>query len=155
MAVRYIPQFIETDLGFYKDILDRREAEYEQAFAMPLEMEDMYANVPTVIDDIETKNEVLNDFKSRVEDIVYKKYSGDYAAARRDIAREVMKEKQNPFFKIAPERYRLAEEERKIKEQLGIDYIPGRSVLDVPIRDENGIGLLRISFSISFGIEHN
>ena len=138
MAVRYIPQFIETDLGFYKDILDRREAEYEQAFAMPLEIEDMYANVPTVIDDIETKNEVLNDFKSRVEDIVYKKYSGDYAAARRDIAREVMKEKQNPFFKIAPERYRLAEEERKIKEQLGIDYIPGRSVLDVPIRDENG-----------------
>ncbi len=138
MAVRYIPQFIETDLGFYKDILDRREAEYEQAFAMPLEMEDMYANVPTVIDDIETKNEVLNDFKSRVEDIVYKKYSGDYAAARRDIAREVMKEKQNPFFKIAPERYRLAEEERKIREKLGINYIPGRSVMDVPIRDENG-----------------
>ena len=24
MAVRYVPQFIETDLGFYKDILDRR-----------------------------------------------------------------------------------------------------------------------------------
>ena len=138
MAVRYVPQFIETDLGFYKDILDRREAEYEQAFAMPLEIEDMYANLPTIIDDIETKNEVLNDFKSRVEDIVYKKYSGDYAAARRDLAREVMKEKQNPFFKIAPERYRLAEEERKIREQLGINYIPGRSVLDVPIRDENG-----------------
>ena len=71
MAVRYIPQFIETDLGFYKDILDRREAEYEQAL-QPLEIEDMYASVPTVIDDIETKNEVLNDFKSRVEDIVYK-----------------------------------------------------------------------------------
>lgn len=138
MAVRYVPQFIETDLGFYKDILDRREAEYEQAFAMPLEIEDMYANLPTIIDDIETKNEVLNDFKSRVEDIVYKKYSGDYAAARRDLAREVMKEKQNPFFKIAPERYRLAEEERKIREQLGINYIPGRSVMDVPIRDENG-----------------
>lgn len=138
MAVRYVPQFIETDLGFYKDILDRREAEYEQAFAMPLEIEDMYANVPSTIMDIETKNEVLNDFKSRVEDIVYKKYSGDYAAARRDLAREVMKERQNPFFKIAPERYRLAEEERKIREKLGINYIPGRSVLDVPIRDENG-----------------
>ena len=57
---------------------------------------------------------------------------------KKDLAREVMKEKQNPFFKIAPERYRLAEEERKIREKLGINYIPGRSVMDAPIRDENG-----------------
>ena len=155
MAVRYVPQFIETDLGFYKDILDRREAEYEQAFAMPLEIEDMYANIPTVIDDIETKNEVLNDFKSRVEDIVYKKYSGDYAAARRDLAREVMKEKQNPFFKIAPERYRLAEEERRLKSSLVSIIFLAEALWMFQYVTKMSIGLLRISFSISIGIERN
>lgn len=132
--VQYIPQPIFSNVGILQQQLAQDQARHDLAMQQQVAMEDMFAEIPTHPTDIPIKNKILGDFQSKVEEIV-DRYGGDYGAAAKDITRLIRKTRQNPFFQLAPERRRLAEEERKARLQLGPDYIPIESVIDKPLQD--------------------
>jgi hypothetical protein len=132
--IQYIPQPIFSNVGMLQQQLAQDQARHDLAMQQQVAMEDMFAEVPTHPTDIPIKNKVLGDFQSKVQEVV-DRYGGDYGAAAKDIARLTSKTRQNPFFQLAPERRRLAEEERKARLQLGPNYIPIQSVTDKPLQD--------------------
>src|SRR6056297_2139403 len=132
--IQYIPQPIFSNVGILQQQLAQDQSRHDQAMANQLAMEDQFAQVRTHPSDISAKNRVLGDFQTKVQDVV-ERYGGDYGAAAKDIARLTSRTRQNPFFQLAPERRRLAEEERKARLQLGPNYIPLASVTDKPLQD--------------------
>ncbi len=132
--IQYTPQPIFSNIGVLQQQLAQDQARHDLAIQQQAAMEDMFAEIPTHPVDIPIKNKVLGDFQSKVEEIV-DRYGGDYGAAAKDIARLTSRTRQNPFFQLAPERRRLAEEERKARLKFGPGYIPLGSVTDKPLQD--------------------
>jgi hypothetical protein len=132
--IQYIPQPIFNNVGVLQQQLAQDQQRYAQAMANQLAMEDAFAQLQTHVADIPLKNEILSEFQQKVKETV-DRYGGDYGAASRDLARLVSQTRQNPFFQLAPERRRLAEEQRKLMLQLGPNAILAKDVTSVPLRD--------------------
>src|SRR6056297_2933089 len=132
--IQYIPQPIFSNVGVLQQQLAQDQARHDQAMANQLAMEDQFAQVPTHPTDIPVKNRVLGDFQTKVQDVV-ERYGGDYGAAAKDIARLTSRTRQNPFFQLAPERRRLAEEQRKRIATLGPNAILTQDVTATPLQD--------------------
>jgi hypothetical protein len=132
--IQYIPQPIFSNVGMLQQQLAQDQARHDLAMQQQVAMEDMFAEVPTHPTDIPIKNKVLGDFQSKVQEVV-DRYGGDYGAAAKDIARLTSKTRQNPFFQLAPERRRLAEEQRKRLAQLGPNAILTQDVTAAPLQD--------------------
>jgi len=132
--IQYIPQPIFSNVGVLQQQLAQDQARHDQAMANQLAMEDQFAQVPTHPTDIPVKNRVLGDFQNKVQDVV-ERYGGDYGAAAKDIARLTSRTRQNPFFQLAPERRRLAEEQRRRQQELGPYAITAQDVTAMPLQD--------------------
>lgn len=132
--IQYIPQPIFSNVGVLQQQLAQDQQRHDEAMQNQLAMEDAFAQVPTHPTDIPIKNRVLGEFQTKVQDVV-ERYGGDYGAAAKDLTRLTSKTRQNPFFQLAPERRRLAEEERKARLQLGANYIPIKSAIGQPLQD--------------------
>ncbi len=128
--IRYVPQVIPTDLG--QGLLqeqDRRQGQYDAAFSGMNQAEDQFGQFQVDASDIAGKNYILGQFKDKTKAIV-DKHGGDYGAAAKELAREVTKTRSNQFFQLAPQKQKLAEEERRRLQQLGPNAIIRSSVLN-------------------------
>lgn len=121
--IQYVPQFIPTDIGAISNVLDRRQAEYDAGYAAPLMYEDKYSQIPVSPENITGKQAILDSFKDRIQKVV-DRYGGDYGAASKDITREIAKERQNPFYQMAPQHYQAMQRQQALKDKYGAFAIP-------------------------------
>lgn len=132
--IQYVPQFIPTNVGLMNQQLGQMQQRYDQAAAMMPQFEDQYGQMLVDPSDIEGKNAILGKFQGKVQDIV-DRYGGDYGAASKEIARNISRFRQDPFFQLVPYKRALAEEERRKASQLGVFGITTKSVSDTPAYD--------------------
>ena len=135
--VRYIPQFVQSNLGLLNNIISKRDRQFDIAKQQQLATEDKFKSLQVDPVDIELKNEVLNDYQGQAQDIL-KKYNGDYYAASDDLARLGSSMKSSTPINLLMRRKQLGEEERKIMNQYGTDAIVAHSIYDQNLRDKNG-----------------
>jgi hypothetical protein len=136
-GIEYRPQFVQSDIGAMQKRFDDLQRGYDESYAGALAAEDMYNSFETDVSDIGLKNEIIGGFKDRVQSIV-DKHGGDWGAASKQLAREVIKTKQDPFFQLAATKRSRAEEERLRRQALGPNAIVQKSVRDVQLRDSEG-----------------
>jgi len=75
----------------------------------------------------------VNRVKSLVE-----QYGGDYAAASKQLVKEIINTKNDKFFKLAGIRNKYAEEQRRLQQQLGPNAIVMKDVLAKDLMDADG-----------------
>lgn len=136
--VEYTQQYIPTpsDIGMMQGQLNTMQSEYDAGYAAPLMFEQEFSQLPVTGDNIAGKQAVLGNFQNKVKGIA-DKYGGDYGAASKDIVREITRERQKPFYQLAPKHAAMAEEARKVKQALGPNALIKK---DVPSNfvDEKG-----------------
>lgn len=140
--IRYIPQVIPTDFGNLAiQSMQNRQNQYDTAYSNMIQADDQFGQFQVDPSDIEGKNTILGNFKERTQQIV-DKYGGDYAAAAKDLAREVVTARSNPFFQLATYKNQLAEEERRKIDTLGPNAIVIKSVSNTPVlgKDNKVVG---------------
>ena len=136
-GIEYRPQFIQSDIGAMQKKFDDLQQAYDQSYMGTLSAEDQYNQLEVNPVDIALKNEIIQGFRDRTQAIV-DKYGGDWGAAAKQLAREVVKTKQDPFFQLASRRNQLAEEQRKLKQQYGPDAIVLKDISKTQLRDKEG-----------------
>lgn len=135
--IQYTPQFIQTDVGAIQDKLNARQGQYDTAYASTLGAEDQFGQYDVHAKDIDLKNKVIGSFKDRVKSLV-DQYGGDYAAASKQLVKEIVNTKNDKFFKLAAIRNKYAEEQRRMKQQLGPNAIVMKDVLAKDLMDADG-----------------
>ena len=135
--IEYTPQFIKTDVGAIQDKLNARQGQYDTAYAGALGAEDQFGQFDVHAKDIDLKNKVIGGFKDRVKSLV-DQYGGDYAAASKQLVKEIVNTKNDKFFKLAAERNKLAEEQRKLVQQYGPNAIVLKDVTKPDLMDSQG-----------------
>jgi hypothetical protein len=99
--------------------------------------EDQFGQYDVHAVDIDLKNKVIGGFKDRVKSLV-DQYGGDYAAASKQLVKEIVNTKNDKFFKLAAIRNKYAEEQRRMKQQLGPNAIVMKDVLAKDLMDADG-----------------
>jgi len=135
--IQYTPQFIQTDVGAIQDKLNARQGQYDTAYANALGAEDKFGEFNVHQKDIDLKNKVIGGFKDRVKTLV-DQYGGDYAAASKQLVKEIVNTKNDKFFGLAAERARLAEEQRRLIQQYGPNAIVLKDVTKPDLVDAQG-----------------
>lgn len=135
--IQYTPQFIQTDVGSIQDKLNARQGQYDTSYASALGAEDQFGQYDVHAKDIDLKNKVIGGFKDRVKSLV-DQYGGDYAAASKQLVKEIVNTKNDKFFKLAATRNKLAEEQRRIVQQYGPNAIVMKDVLKPDLMDADG-----------------
>jgi len=135
--IQYTPQFIQTDVGAIQDKLNARQGQYDTAYASTLGAEDQFGQLPVHARDIDLKNKVIGGFKDRIKNLV-DQYGGDYAAASKQLVKEIVNTKQDKFFGLAAERNKLAEEQRRLVQQYGPGAIVIKDVTKPDLVDAQG-----------------
>lgn len=135
--IEYTPQFIKTDVGAIQDKLNARQGQYDTAYASTLGAEDQFGQYDVHARDIDLKNKVIGGFKDRVKSLV-DQYGGDYAAASKQLVKEIINTKNDKFFKLASLRNKYAEEQRRTQQQLGPNAIVMKDVLAKDLMDADG-----------------
>ena len=135
--IQYTPQFIQTDVGAIQDKLNARQGQYDTAYASTLGAEDQFGQYDVHAKDIDLKNKVIGGFKDRVKSLV-DQYGGDYAAASKQLVKEIVNTKNDKFFKLAAERNKLAEEQRRLVQQYGPNAIVLKDVTKPDLMDSQG-----------------
>lgn len=147
--IQYIPQYVPMDIGTMSDILDRKQAKYNEAYAAPLAFEDAFSQIDVGdASNIAGKNAILGKFQNRIQEIV-DRYGGDYGAASEDIAREISKERSNPFYQLAPKAAEAAKQYTLHKKQLG-DFGFEKTPLNTQFLDEKG-NIINSNFNYELG----
>lgn len=136
-GIEYRPQFIQSDIGAMQRKFDDMQQAYDQSYMGSLSAEDQFNQLEVNPVDIGLKNEIIGGFRNKVQSIV-DKYGGDWGAAAKQLAREVVKTKQDPFFQLASKRNQLAEEQRRLKQQYGPDAIVTADINKVALKDSEG-----------------
>ena len=102
--VQYIPQFVPTNfnalqdvLGMYRGDLAQRDEMFDRSSAMSNQMISELYNQETLDPDV--LGSEVGRFSSKLDELV-SKYSGDYGAAAKDIARLGVREMANPIYKL-------------------------------------------------------
>lgn len=135
-TIGYTPQFIQSDIGAIQKRFADMQSQYDLGYQQSLEAEDAFGNIPVVSQsDMELRDEVLGGFKNRVQSIV-DEYGGDYGAASKRLAKEIIATKSNPFFQLAARKAQLAEEQRKLASQPGSIVL--QDVRNINLRDAQG-----------------
>lgn len=135
-TIGYQPQFVQSDIGSIQKRLAEMQSQYDTAYQGQLEAEDAFGNIPVVSQsDMGLRDEVLGGFKNKVQTIV-DEYGGDYGAASKRLAKEIIATKSNPFFQLAARKAQLAEEQRKLASQPGSIVL--QDVRNVNLRDAQG-----------------
>lgn len=135
-TIGYQPQFVQSDIGSIQKRLAEMQSQYDTAYQGQLEAEDAFGNIPVVSQsDAGLRDEVLGGFKNKVQTIV-DEYGGDYGAASKRLAKEIIATKSNPFFQLASRKAQLAEEQRKLASQPGSIVL--QDVRNVNLRDAQG-----------------
>lgn len=134
-GIEYRPQFIQSDIGAMQNKFNQLQQAYDQSYAGTLATEDQFNQLQVDPRDIALKNEIVGGFKNRVQEIV-DRYGGDWGAASKALAKEVINTKSNQFFPLASRRYQLAEEQRKLASQPGSIII--KNINDINLRDKEG-----------------
>jgi hypothetical protein len=135
--IQYTPQFIKTDVGAIQDKLNARQGQYDAAYAGALGAEDQFGQFDVHAKDIDLKNKVIGGFRDRVKSLV-DQYGGDYAAASKQLVKEIVNTKNDKFFKLAGERNKLAEEQRRLVQQYGPNAIILKDVTKPDLVDAQG-----------------
>ena len=135
--IQYTPQFIQTDVGAIQNKLNARQGQYDAAYAGALGAEDQFGQFDVHQRDIDLKNKVIGGFKDRVKSIV-DQYGGDYASASKQLVKEIVNTKNDKFFKLASERNKLAEEQRRLVQQYGPNAIVLKDVTKPDLIDAQG-----------------
>lgn len=135
--IQYTPQFIKTDVGAIQDKLNARQGQYDTAFAGAISAEDQFGQFQVHQKDVDLKNKVIGGFKDRIKSLV-DQYGGDYAAASKQLVKEIVNTKQDKFFGLAAERNRLAEEQRRLVQQYGPGAIVIKDVTKPDLVDAQG-----------------
>lgn len=135
--IQYTPQFIQTDVGAIQNQLNQRQGQYDNAHAGTLGAEDQFSQLPVNPRDIDLKNQIIGGFKDRVKTLV-DQYGGDYAAASKQLVKEIVNTKNDKFFPLAAERNRLAEEQRRLVQQYGPNAIVMKDVTKPDLMDAQG-----------------
>ena len=134
-GIQYTPQFVQSDIGAMQKRFDDLQQGYDTAYAGALAAEDQFGQFDVDQRDIELKNEVLGGFKNRVKSLV-DRYGGDWGAASKQLASEIVRTKNDKFFPIAARRKMLAEEQRRAASQPGAIIL--KDVRNVDLRDKDG-----------------
>jgi hypothetical protein len=134
-GIQYTPQFVQSDIGAMQRKFDDLQQGYDTAYAGALAAEDQFGQFDVDQRDIELKNEVLGGFKNRVKSLV-DRYGGDWSAASKQLASEIVRTKNDKFFPIAARRKMLAEEQRRAASQPGAIIL--KDVRNVDLRDKDG-----------------
>lgn len=135
-GIEYRPQFVQSDVGAMQRRMDELQQAYDQSYMGALAAEDQFNAFEVDPRDIGLKNEVIGNFRKKVQDILTQ-YGGDWGAASKAIAKQVIATKQDPFFATATRRHQLAEEERKFK-AMNPDAVILKSVRDFDLKDKEG-----------------
>ena len=135
--IEYTPQFIKTDVGAIQDKLNARQGQYDAAYASTLGAEDKFGEFNVHQKDVDLKNKVIGGFKDRVKTLV-DQYGGDYAAASKQLVKEIVNTKNDKFFGLAAERNKLAEEQRRLVQQYGPGAIIIKDVTKPDLVDAKG-----------------
>lgn len=135
-TIGYTPQFIQSDIGAIQKRFADMQSQYDLGYQQSLEAEDAFSAIPTITaEDAAIKEDVLGGFKNRVQGIV-DEYGGDYGAAAKRLAKEIISTKSNPFFTAAMLKAQRAEEQRKLASQPGAIIL--KDVTKTPLRDAQG-----------------
>jgi hypothetical protein len=136
-GIEYRPQFVQSDIGAMQKRFDEMQHSYDQSYAGALAAEDLYSQYETDVTDVALKNEIIGNFRNKVQSIV-DKYGGDWGAAAKQLAKEVVKTKQDPFFQLAGRKKQLAEEQRKMIQAYGPDAVVLKDIRNVQLKDKEG-----------------
>ncbi len=135
-TIGYTPQFIQSDIGAIQKRFADMQSQYDTAYQGRLEAEDAFGNIPVVSQsDMALRDEILEEFKNKAQSIV-DEYGGDYGAASKRLAKEIIAAKSNPFFQLAARKTQLAEEQRKLASQPGSIVL--QDVRNINLRDAQG-----------------
>ena len=135
-TIGYQPQFVQSDVGAIQKQFADMQQQYDLGYQSQLGAEDTFANIPVVsASDAQLRDEVLGGFRTKAQAIL-DEYGGDYGAASKRLAREIVSTRANPFFNLAARKAQLAEEQRKMAAQPGSIIL--KNVADVNLRDAQG-----------------
>ena len=102
VPLQYQSQFIPTNfgqinnvLGMYRQDMNRREQQFDQAAQMENQALANIYGMETLDPDLLTS--AADDLSKRIESVVEKR-GGDYGAASKDIAKLISKEARNPIY---------------------------------------------------------
>lgn len=134
--IQYTPQFIPTNVGLMNNILAQKQSDYDAGYAAPGMFEDKFAQIQVSPENMAGKQAILGNFQDKIKGVV-DRYGGDYGAASKDIVREIARERQNPFYQMAPQHQKALARQQSMKDKLGSNYF---ALNEVPSKfvDETG-----------------
>ena len=147
VPLQYQSQFIPTNfgqinnvLGMYRQDMNRREQQFDQAAQLQNEALSYYGQLPT--SDVSTRNELVEGLQSRIEEAVNKR-GGDYGAASKDIAKIISKERSNPWYEFDRSKLAKSQEYNQLRNRLGVNFYatgdPNQVTLEQYMADPNAL----------------
>jgi len=125
--IQHTSQYIPTNLQAMSAPLERMQSEYDAGFAAPLMFEDQFSQIEVSPENMAGKQAVLGNFQDKIKGIV-DQYGGDYGAASRDIARAIAKERQNPFYQLAPQHSQAIKRQQALLDKYGANAFQTQNV---------------------------
>jgi len=108
-ASEYESFFNPVPLDFIQNQFDRRQGAYDTAFAGSVAAKEQMAQQQAALQDLGSKNQIINDTMGRIDKVVEEKYGGDWGRASKEIAGMVSSARQNPFWETTKH---LAEQQK-------------------------------------------
>lgn len=126
--LQYQSQFIPTNVGFINSLLQERQGEYDQAYNNLLQSQQQLGLLNVGSEDAPFKQQRLTQLIEDVNQIA-DKYNGDFGAASKSIARRLSQARTDPFWQTALRNQQIREEERQLRNKLGLKALPISSAL--------------------------
>lgn len=135
--IQHTSQFIPTDLGVLERNLAATQQRADSAVQGLLQADAQFGSTIAANQDLEAKQNVIKNFRARSEEVL-QRYGGDPAKASKELAREVVKAGNDPFWQVNKAKQKGIEQANQMRIKMGGDYIEGRDPANLSVKDEEG-----------------
>lgn len=134
--IQHTSQFIPTDLGVLERNLAATQQRADSAVHGLLQADAQFGSTIAANQDLKAKQDVIKNFKDRSKEVL-QRYGGDPAKASKELAKEVVKAGNDPFWQINKAKQKGIEQVNQMRAQWGSDYLEGRDPSKIAIKDPN------------------
>lgn len=116
----YISMLDPNIFQFQQQLLNRKQGQYDAGYSIALDTKDKYSTFDSDPEDVQVRNQALDQFTGNINDLVQSKYNGDWGRASKEVAGLVTKFKQDPVW----ETMQYAKQQRAMEDELTARFGP-------------------------------